>query len=141
MTTVAGSGFNILSAGQYGAHVQDVTLSVSLNREDLFELGRRKPYYRYASFPTAVDCVINLTAGGALPGDMIAADSDVDNLQNEAIMIKLEDSTIFNLGTKNKLLSVTYSGGDTGGGVAGIVYNYQNFNSLVVSQDNDPAGL
>jgi hypothetical protein len=72
---------------------------------------------------------------------MIAADSDVDNLQNEAIMIKLEDSTIFNLGTKNKLLSVTYSGGDTGGGVAGIVYNYQNFNSLVVSQDNDPAGL
>jgi hypothetical protein len=141
MTTVAGSGFNLLSAGQFGAHLQDVTLSVSLNREDLFELGRRKPYYRYASFPTAVDCTINLTAGGTLPGDMIEADSDADNLVDEPIVIKLEDSTIFDLGNKNKLLSVTYSGGDTGGGVATIAYNYQNFNRLNITADNDPAGL
>jgi len=141
MTTVAGSGFNLTSAGQFGAHLQDVTISVSLNREDLFELGRRKPYYRYASFPTSVDCTINLTAGGSLPGDMIEADSDAENLTDEAIVIKLEDSTIFDLGPRNKLLSVTYSGGDSSGGVATISYNYQNFNRLNVTSDNDPASL
>lgn len=140
MTTNTGSGYNVESGGEFGAHVQDVTISASLGREDLFELGRRKPYYRYVNFPLAVDCTINLTAGGALPGDMIEADSTTDNLTNEPIYIKLNDGTDFDLGGKNKLQSVTYSGGDTGGGVASIAYNFQNFNRLNVTHPQDPAG-
>ena len=141
MTIVQGSGFNVEAADSFGAHLQDTTISVNLGREDLFELGRRKPYFRFVSFPTAVDCTINMTAGGTLPGDMIEADSDVDNLTNEPILIKLEDGTHFDLGAKNKLQSVTYSGGDTGGGVASIAYNFQNFNTLNVTSVADPAGL
>ena len=142
MTTVTGSGFNIESAGQFGAHLQDVTITTSLNREDLLELGRRKPYYKFASFPTAVDTTINMTAGGTQPGDYINADSEsTANLSNEAIVIKMSDSTHFDLGTKNKLSSVSYSGGNSDGGVVTTVYSYQNFNILKVTASHDPAAL
>jgi hypothetical protein len=142
VTVSNGSGYNVETAGQFGAHIQDVSISVNLGREDLFELGRRKPYYRYANFPTAVDCVINITAGGTNPGDTINALSDVTaNLSNEPIVIKIEDGTIFNLGIKNKLQSVNYSGGDTGGGVVTISYSFQNYNRLDVTSPTDPDGL
>jgi len=39
---------------------------------------------------------------------------------------------VINLGAKNKLSSVSYSGGDTGGGNATITYSYSNFNEMTV---------
>lgn len=142
LTVAGGSGYNVESAGQFGAHIQDVSISVNLGREDLFELGRRRPYYRYANFPTAVDCTINITAGGSNPGDAVNAVSEsTANLSNEPIKVKLTDGTIFDLGYKNKLQSVSYSGGDTGGGVVSISYQFQNFNKLDVTSLSDPAGM
>jgi hypothetical protein len=115
---------------------------VNLGREDLFELGRRKPYYKYATFPTAVDCTINITAGGTDPGDNINASSEAtSNITDQAILIRLEDGTIFDLGAKNKLQSVTYSGGDTGGGVVSLAFAYQNFNYLSITSAADPENL
>ena len=38
-----------------------------------------------------------------------------------------------NLGLSNKLTSVNYTGGDTGGGNATITYSFQTFNDLVVT--------
>ncbi len=140
VTVSNGSGYNVETAGTFGAHIQDVSISTSLNREDLFELGRKKPYYRYAKFPVAVDCTINLTPAAA--GDSVNANSDaVSNLSNEPIVIRLADSTKFDLGNKNKLNSVTYSGGDTGGGVVQVAYAFQNFNRLDITQNSDPEGL
>lgn len=141
VTVINGSGYNALTAGVYGAHIQDVSISTNLGRTDLFELGRRKPYYRFANFPVAVDCSINVSAGGASPGDLVQANSDTDNLTNQPIVIKLDDTTVFDLGDRNKLLSVTYSGGDSSGGVASITYNYQNFNRLDITHGEDPDGL
>ena len=40
--------------------------------------------------------------------------------------------TVLNLGTANKLSSVSYTGGDTGGGNATVTYAYSNFNDLTV---------
>jgi hypothetical protein len=54
-------------------------------------------------------------------------------LANKALKIALCDGTVIDLGSKNKLTSVNYSGGDTGGGNATITYSYQTFNKLVVS--------
>jgi hypothetical protein len=142
ITTTTGSGYNISTGGVFGAHIQDVTISTNLGREDLFELGARKPYYRYANFPVAVDCTINITAGGTNPSDAINADSNAtNNLSNEPIVIRIDDGTVFNLGTKNKLQSVTFNGGAAGGGVATMAYAYQNFNALTVLSRSDPAGL
>lgn len=140
VTVVNGSGYNVESGGQFGSHLQDVTVSTNLGREDLFELGRRRPYYKYANFPTTVECTINMTPAGF--GDEIDADSfATSNVTNEPIMIKLTDRTVFDLGTRNKLQSVTFTGGPTGGGVATVSYNFQNFNILKITAPHDPAGL
>lgn len=137
------TGYNLDQGGGlgYGSHIQDVTISCNLAREDLYELGRRRPYYRYAKFPVAVDTVINITAGGIRPGDIINANADTNNITDETITILLDDSDSFTLGTKNKLLSVAMTGGDTGGEVLKIAYNYQNFNYLVVGSATDPMHL
>jgi len=40
----------------------------------------------------------------------------------------------FDLGKKNRLSSVSYGGGDAGGGNATTTYSYTNFNDLDVQQ-------
>ena len=47
--------------------------------------------------------------------------------------LKDNAGTVIDLGEKNKLSSVSYSGGDTGGGNATVTYSYSNFNVLTVA--------
>jgi len=54
----------------------------------------------------------------------------------EPIIIKDNAGTVLNLGNKNKLSSVSYSGGDTGGGNATITYSFVTYNSLIVDGGN-----
>ncbi len=135
------SGWNLLSGGSYAAHLQTVTVSTDLGREELFELGLRGPYHRFVSFPTEVTCAIDTTS---TEGDLIDALADPvggSNLTNQKIFIWIEEGTRLNLGAKNKLASVTYGGGDATGGNVAVSFNYSNFNSLRVSHTEDPAGL
>jgi hypothetical protein len=138
MTVANGSGYNVESAGEFVAHLQDINIATSLGRDDLFELGRRDPYYRFATFPTEVTTSIGVTAGGAFAGDGINADPNANNLTDEPIVIKLEDGTVFDLGTKNRLSSVDHAGGGTDGGNVALTYNFVNFNTLTVSHPEDP---
>jgi len=138
---IDGSGHNLESAGAFLAHIQTVTVSTDLGREELFELGRRAPYHRFVSFPTEVTCSIDSTSS---EGDLIDALADPvggANLANQKIFLWVEEGTRINLGAKNKLASVTYGGGDAGGGNVVVSYNYSNFNSLKVTHAADPAGL
>jgi hypothetical protein len=130
---INGSGKNVDTAGVFAAHIQDVTVTVNLGREDLLELGRRKPYYRFVNFPVQVETTINITAGGDRPGHMIDVDSNEDNLTDETILVVLADGTSVDCGSRNKLQSVSTSGGDTGGGVKTIAYSFQNSNYLVIT--------
>lgn len=139
IAVTAGSGYNTLVGGLYQTHIQDVTISCSLQREDLLELGSLKPYYRYARFPVTVDCTINVIAAGTLPGDGINANSNGGNLTDQPIQIKLSDGTVFDLGTKNKLQSVSYAGGDVGGTPVTMAYQFQNYNHLDVISSSDPS--
>ena len=59
-----------------------------------------------------------------------SACSNPKALANKQIKIVLCDGTVIDLGTKNKLTSVNYTGGDTGGGNATITYSYQTFNDF-----------
>ena len=45
----------------------------------------------------------------------------------------LNDSLTIDLGNKNKLTSVNYTGGEAGGDNATITYSYQTFNKFVVT--------
>jgi len=143
-TEIAGidvNGWNLESEDSYSAHIQTVTISTDLGRDELFELGRRGPYHRFVAFPTEVTCAIDITSS---EGDLIDALADPPggtNLNNQKIFIWVEEGTRINLGAKNKLASVTYGGGDTGGGNVTTTFNYTNFNSLKVTHTQDPAQL
>jgi hypothetical protein len=123
-----------------GPYIQSISISCDLGRENIQQLGKKGPYYRYVSFPVDVTCDIEVTATG---GDNVDALEEGDpstgkNLSNHSIQLVLSDSTVFQLGKKNKLTSVSYGGGDAGGGNATITYSFTNSNDFVVLHSGDP---
>jgi hypothetical protein len=138
-----------LSAG-HAVHFSNITVSCDFGgREPIYELGSLKPYYRYVSFPIEVtsefevtgvqgDCVV---VDDNLGNDGVYCPTETSNLKNQKIVIVTCEGTSIDLGHKNKLQSVNYTGGDTGGGNVTITYSYSNFNDLVVvhnSSDSFP---
>jgi hypothetical protein len=130
-------------------HINSLTVSTNLGRESINELGKRTPYYRYVSFPVEVTSEIELTASQS---DNVDADdfetqtgctaASASNLTDKTIKLVVCDINsggdagndyTFDLGTKNKLTSVNYTGGDTGGGNATVTYSFQTWNTFKVS--------
>lgn len=112
-----------------GYHVQSVTVSTDFGQENIQELGRFGPFTRYATFPIEVTAEFEVMATS---GDLVNVSGNSPNLGNNPIIIKDTAGTVLNLGTVNKLSSVSYSGGDTGGGNATVTYSFSNFNVLTV---------
>jgi len=132
------------SNGVDRVHLQSVTVSTDFSREDIFELGRKTPYARPAAFPIEVTCDIECIA---ISGDRVEGHEDGDyslyattasgnNTTNEDIFFLTRNGLGLDLGNKNRLSSVSYGGGDAGGGNATITYSYQNFNDLDVQHFN-----
>lgn len=137
---VVGSGYgNALGPNKTPRiHIQNFTCSTDFGREDILELGRKTPYFRPATFPVEVTCEIEAisTSGdfvNALEDGASTLYSTIDsgnNLTNESIFLLLRCGVGFDLGNKNKLTSVSYGGGDAGGGNVSCTYSFQNFNQL-----------
>ena len=128
------------------AHVQSITASVDVAREELFELGAKIAYARPVTFPIEVTCDIEVTASS---GDLInAIDSctggdfceEATNLSDNTIRVATCEGTRVWLGNKNKLSSVSYGGGDAGGGNATVTYSYSTFNDFTVLHSGDTFG-
>ncbi|MDC0911011.1 hypothetical protein OAQ45_00365 [Candidatus Marinimicrobia bacterium] len=116
-------------------HVQSFNCSVDLGREQINQLGARQPYNRYVNFPVEVTSSFEVIS---LQGDLVPADSTVrSNLDDHAITMVVGDVTL-SLGSKNKLQSVSYGGGDTGGGNVTNTFSYSNFNDFSVTHSGDP---
>jgi len=125
------------------AHISSITVSTDLAREDLFELGARSPYAKTVTFPVEVTCDIEVTS---VSGDQVNAIDDcgsaaacvtASNLTDQRIRIATCEGTRIYLGEKNKLSSVTYGGGDAGGGNVSVTYSYQTFNDFTVLHSGD----
>lgn len=116
-------------------HVQSINVSTDLGREQINQLGSKTPYFRYVDFPVEVTSEIEVIA---TEGDNVTALETQDNLSDRKIQIVCDDSTVLQLGTKNKISSISYGGADAGGGNATITYSYTNFNDLVVLHTGDP---
>jgi hypothetical protein len=138
-----GSGYvNLGADGEYTAHMQNISISTDLGREELFELGRKGPYFRFVTFPTEVTSEITMTAAS---GDQINATEDVstgcgatNNLTDQTIILKMCEGLHVDCGQKNKLSSIGVTGGDAGGGNVEVTYTYSNFNSMSVYHTADP---
>lgn len=140
---VAGSGYgNALDpvTKEPRIHIQNFTCSVDLGREDILELGRKTPYFRPANFPVEVTSEIEAitTSGDFVNASEFGAASltgtidSGNNLQNECIFLFTRCGFAVDLGNKNKLSSISYGGGDAGGGNVSCTYSYSNFNQFDV---------
>jgi hypothetical protein len=139
---------NGLLNGSPTVHIQNFEVSTDFSRDDILELGRKAPYYRAAQFPIEVTSSFEVIA---INGDQINAfeegvsgynntRNEGNNTSQELIIMALQDGTILNLGSKNRLSSITYGGGDAGGGNATIQYSFTTFNDLIVQHPRDPRG-
>ena len=124
-----GTAYNNDTSKSAGAHINSISVSADFGRESIMELGSFGPYHRYAGFPIEVTSEFEVTA---VSGDLVNVSGSDKNLQDREVIIKDDAGTIINLGAKNKLSSVSYSGGDTGGGNATCSYSYSTFNDLLV---------
>jgi len=125
-------------------HVQSFTVSTDFARDDVLELGRKAPYYRAPGFPIEVTCEIEaITTSGDFvsaieEGDPLLAAADPkalgNNTKEETIFVMLRGGYSFDLGNRNRLSSVSYGGGDAGGGNVSCTYSYSTFNTLDVKQ-------
>ncbi len=138
---ITASGTNVKTGDAFAAHLQTVTISVDLALEDLNELGQRNPYARPATFPVEITTAIDITSSDGDQVDALADPVGGSNLTNQEIIVKMREGTVIDLGTKNKLASVSYGGGDAGGGNVVTSFNYSQFNIMTVTHPQDPASL
>jgi hypothetical protein len=128
-------------------HIQNFSTSTDFGREDILEFGRKAPYTRTPTFPIEVSTEIEAIAiSGDFIGayedgspDLFATNASGDNTTEEQIVLTMKGGMAFDLGTNNRLSSVSYGGGDAAGGNATITYSYTNFNELTVLDSGDPA--
>lgn len=118
-------------------HIQTITVSTDLGREDIFELGRKRPFFKFVTFPVEVTCAIEvITSQGDLI-DAISREPDqcarVQNTSNQAIILDICDGLRIDLGLKNRLQSIDLGGGEAGGDNMTVTYSYSNFNDLTIT--------
>lgn len=127
-------------------HLQNITISSSLGRESINQLGKFGPYCRYATFPVEVTSEFEIIAqdGDGLDfrdfnGENFCG-TKKSNIEYKTIKLSICDAVAtntsnglkFDLGTKNTLTAVNYAGGDTGGGNATVTYSFRNFNDFTI---------
>ena len=143
---IVGNGYGNaqFSDGNNRIHLQSISVSTDFSRDDVLELGRKTPYYRPANFPIEVTTEIEaITLSGDFIGAYEFGDPEFDNtassgnnLTDDTIYIITRNGYALDLGSKNKISSVSYGGGDAGGGNATVTYSYTNFNELDVQDAN-----
>jgi hypothetical protein len=128
----------------------NINISADFGRDNIYELGSYRPYYKFATYPIAITCDFEVVS---LSGDIInASGSNVvrtDAPATNSIKISLDingtgattPSGLFevDLGSAVRLKSVNYTGGDTGGGNASVTYSYVAFNTFSVKDSHSAA--
>lgn len=137
--TLSNASQNIADANTdyIAEHIQNITVSIDLSRDDIFEEGSKRPFAKTPSFPLEVTCSIEVITA---QGDLVDARSDIDcgpdnTTQSNTIIIRTCDGMQVDLGDANRLTSVDMGGGEAGGDNMTVTYNFQSFNVFNVSHD------
>lgn len=126
-----------------GSRLSQVSISTDFNREPMFSLGQLAAFHRFVNFPIEITVTFDVITDGSLtlvgPDiEEITAECAGLDIDKESIFIQLCDNDgnntySFGLGSGCRLASVSYSGGDTGGGNVTETYTYSTFNTLTIS--------
>jgi hypothetical protein len=131
-----------------GSPLSNVTVSFDLGREPIYTLGNYEPYLRYVNFPVEVTTEITTVAMDLDIGETYNLSPDAYNCSSSGSSVTNNETIKFvicadqgeeleiDLGDANRLQSVNYTGGDTGGGNVQVSYSYTNSSSFKMT----PAG-
>lgn len=139
---VSSSGTNDRdSGGNFLAHIQNITCSCNLGRDTILELGRKLPYFRFAAWPvqTTTEIVVTTQSAENQSATELGLDGLGNNLVNRTIKVRTREGTYIDMGTTNKLQTLSWNGGDAGGGNVSATYSYLNYNYFYVSHPQDPS--
>jgi hypothetical protein len=132
-----------------GKRLSQITISGDLGSESVFELGNFYPVLKQAQLPTDITITFDVIADNhdgfevdpqtveqcASPEDVIGKETIVielcDGEGNTAYLFDFRDSED---NPTAKLNSISYSGGDTGGGNVTITYTYIVANTLAITE-------
>ena len=134
------------------ARVQSVSFNVTLTREDKIAMGYKMPYYKAAKNPIEVKSEITVastTDDGIQVSAFTSACQNTTALRPGTIRLAVcngnaeGDNTEPNgvriyAGNQNKLTSVSFGQGGTGGGDVQATYSYQSHNIFTVVAKSDP---
>jgi hypothetical protein len=136
------SNANTATSGVFAASLQSIKVSANLGRDQLLELGRKGPYFRYVNWPVEVTTAIEIMGKD---GDLVVATetgiySNGENVTAEPIKVVMQEGLVLDMGTRNRLSSVNYGGGNAGsrGGNATVSLSYVGYNDLTVQHPADP---
>jgi len=118
-------------------HIQSITITADIGRDDIFELGSKRPFTKFVTFPVEVTTAIEVITS---QGDLVDAVSDIDcgvdnTAPNNTVIIRTCEGLQVDTGDSNVLTSIDTGGGEAGGGNMTVTYNYSTFNALNVSHD------
>ena len=122
-------------------HITNITVSASVNYTSVPTLGKITPFIRLPISPIEITSEISiiatsgdgisLTESGILTPGISCMHSG--NLNYQTINIAICEGTRINLGNKNKLASLNYTGGDANGGNVQVSYTYKNFDNCIIT--------
>lgn len=131
--TVTGFWANTVHIAQ---RLQNITMSIDLGREDIFELGSKRPFAKYATFPVQTSLSIEVVSP---VGDLIEASAGLDcvpdTISYSTCIVRTCEGLQVDLGDNLMLDSIDQGGGGTDGGNLTATYNFKGFNTFNVSHD------
>ena len=117
-------------------HLQNITITADIGRDDIFELGSKRPFTKYVTFPVEVTTAIEVITS---QGDLVDATSEIDcgpdQTANNTIIVRTCDGLQVDVGDSNVLTTVDMGGGEAGGDNMTVTYNFSSFNVLNISHD------
>lgn len=116
--------------------IQSITITADIGRDDIFELGSKRPFTKYVTFPVEVTTAIEVVTS---QGDLVDATSEVDcgpdQTATNRIIVRTCDGMQVDAGDSNVLTTIETGGGEAGGDNMTVTYNFSSFNTLNVSHD------
>lgn len=118
-------------------HIQNITVTFSVARNDIFQLGQKRPFARVPDFALEATASFEVITS---QGDLVDAVSEIDcgpdnTAQSNTIIIRTCDGLQVDLGSTNRLTGIEAGGGEAGGDNMTLTYNYSSFNVFNVSHD------
>lgn len=126
--------------------LQSVSVSVDLSREQVNQLGCKNAFARYPTYPVDVTTEISIFAqsGHNLEVTELGAYTvgcERTNAPSSRLRFSTDSGLIIDLGSKNKLTSVTQTFGDTGGTNGTYTLSFTNKSVMSVFHVNDPSSI